>query len=118
MVAKRQDTQGAKVACVDGGGALWTAESKFEKRSKKQGAGARRLIAAVALGALMAPGAAMLGSVPDAAAADKGVAGAMTKMDQSLIAVHEQQQAGAAARGLRVEEAPLGLVGDELDGGQ
>ncbi len=111
MVAKRQVTQGTMVACVDGGGALWTAESKFKKRSKKQGVRGRRLIAAVALGAMMVPGATMLGSAPDAMAADKGVAGAMTKMDQSLIAVHEQQQSGPAARSLRVEDAsPLSAV--------
>ena len=107
MIAKRQETQGAQVPCVRDSGTLSAAESKTEKRSKKPGAGARRLIAAVALGALMAPGAVILGSLPDAVAADKGVAGAMTKMDQSLIAVHEQQREGVAARSLHVEEAPL-----------
>ncbi len=106
MIAKRQEMQGAHAPCVHDGGALWAAGSEIEKRGKKTGLRTRRLIAAVALGALMAPGAMMLASLQNAVAADKGVAGAMTKMDPALVAVHEQQQVGTAARSLQVEEAP------------
>lgn len=104
MFAKRQEAGDAEIPCVRGGGTVWAAE--IEKRCKKQGARPRRLIAAVALGALMVPGAVMLGSPQDAAAADKSTVGAMTKMDPALVAVHEQEQAGAAARSLQVEEVP------------
>ena len=104
MFAKRQEAGDAEIPCVRGGGTVWAAE--IEKRCKKQGARPRRLIAAVALGALIVPGAVMLGSPQDAAAADKSTVGAMTKMDPALVAVHEQEQAGAAARSLQVEEVP------------
>ena len=107
MIAKRQETQGAEDPCVRGGGSPGAAETKTEKRCKKQGARARRLIAAVALGALMVPGAAIVSSMQDAAAAGKDAVGAMTKMDPALVSVQEQQ-AGAAARSLQAQEvSPL-----------
>ena len=104
MIAKRQETQGAEDPCVRGGGSPGAAETKTEKRCKKQGARARRLIAAVALGALMVPGTAVVSSMQDAAAAGKDAVGAMTKMDPALVSV--QEQAGAAARSLQAQEAP------------
>ena len=104
MIAKRQDTQGAQVPCVRDGGVVLAAGNQIEKRSKKLGARSRRLIAAVTLGALMAPGAAMLASASKAVAAEEDLiaakTGAMSKMDQSLATIAAQQQAGAAARSL------------------